>query len=88
MSKYKRSEWFEGLLETEDLIKRGYIPHYEKLNHDKVWSDYFWFHRPNEAGIVGIHLRGKPSKLSGVCDYLDHINFPYKNENRENYWYY
>lgn len=86
-NKYKRSAWFEGLLEAEDVMKKGYVPDKCKLQSSIMHTEYFWFCGGEYGGSLGINIKDT-GKLSGVCDYLDHIGHPFPGKNKESYWYY
>lgn len=64
---YKRSGWFEGLLDAEDMIKRGYT-----INH--INDEPLWFTKVDDSGIktqytLGYSLSGKKD---GAIDYIQY----------------
>lgn len=66
--KYKRSEWFEGLLEAEKLFQDGYV-------YDRSTSNYLYFQKL-PYNTIGIPNKGM--RAIGVMDYLNHRE-EYKN---------
>lgn len=71
--KYKRSEWFKGLLEAEKLYADGY--HYHKNDGIHLWfksnslSDW-----SDESGLIHSYVAYKVSdpRCIGVTDYLSY----------------
>lgn len=62
--KVKRSDWFEGLLRAEELIKDGFLPVIPKPEDNYVW---FSNGRHNTQGVSIYDKR-----LDGYNDYLEH----------------
>jgi len=64
--KYKRSEWFQGLLQAEELYKEGYedIRVSEK---SLVLIDRYGVRRKYFVGVRGL------SRLQGIHDYYAHV---------------
>lgn len=71
--KYKRSEWFEGLLQTEQLIQDGFVKDTSttaQMSGERSIL-HFWFKhedKPYSIGIDGFKLE----YCKGVIDYLEH----------------
>lgn len=65
--KYKKSEWFKGLLEAEELYKDGYS--YTWHAEFGVWfSLEVWFSK--EDSVVGV---GPLDRKVGALDYVKHF---------------
>lgn len=73
--KYQRSEWFEGLLQAEQLIKDGYTV-------GSVLDEPLWFRKiAGKCGAkmlctIGYDLSGKKD---GAIDYTEHYQKYLKN---------
>ena len=66
MFKYKRSKWFQGLLQAEELYKEGY----EDIlvsERSAVLIDGYDIRRKYFVGIHGV------SKVQGIHDYYAHV---------------
>lgn len=61
MFKYKRSAWFQGLLEAEELYKEGY----EYSSHTGL---NLWF----VCGDSKIGVPGPTMRKVGALDYVEH----------------
>lgn len=66
--KYKRSEWFEGLLLAEKLIQEGY-----QVN--STWDEPLWFTKLDEdcgAKMICTIRYDLSGKRDGAIDYIEH----------------
>ena len=61
--KYKRREWFEGLLECEELIKSGF--------EFKEAEDYMWFTKQHSSFGIPKHAT---LRCQGIEDYINYFN--------------
>ena len=61
--KYKKSEWFKGLLEAEQLYKEGY--RYTCHTGLEVWFS---------KGDSAIGISGSTLRKVGAVDYVEHYN--------------
>ena len=66
--KYKKSEWFKGLLEAEELYEQGF-----EFSYKAAWIVWFG----SEDHSVGIKCDKSP-RCDGVLDYVE-----YRMENKE-----
>lgn len=65
--KYVRSEWMEGLLEAEQLIKNGYV-------FQQPWSTdnvHAWFYKQEDERFIGIKTK-ECDRYLGVLDYVEY----------------
>jgi hypothetical protein len=73
MSNYKRSDWFNGLLEAERLIKDGWHLH----SHDYLRVEFKY----KEGGTIAFHSLAKYTDgdafTKGCMDYIDFIEENY-----------
>lgn len=60
--KYKRSAWFEGLLEAEKLFKEGFVPDYKDFSSDRI-------HLVKPGAFVMIP-KSRGEYYRGVFDYI------------------
>lgn len=63
--KYKRSAWFEGLLEAERMYNDGYVHRGVDRN-----LDYFWYKL--EDSYVGFVIQGNHNRMFGAQAYINH----------------
>lgn len=70
MSKYKKSDWFNGLLEAEQLVKGGWYLH----SHDHHLRVEF---KHKEGGTIAFHSVAKylngDAFTKGCMDYLEFL---------------
>jgi len=66
--KYKKSQWFEGLLECEAEYKSGgrYIE--PKESTEWVWLSF------GESGKVGVNINQNYQRAKGYLDYINYFN--------------
>ena len=67
--KYKRSEWMDGLLQAEQLLKEGY-------EIGSTLDEPLWFIRTEEANVrchttIGYNSLGRKD---GAIDYINYFN--------------
>jgi hypothetical protein len=67
--KYKRSDWFEGLLWTEDNVKQGMI--FEYITEPVFWNEKCTYYISRKNPSVWF--------IIGVSDYMQHYK---NNENK------
>lgn len=65
--KYKRSGWFEGLLQAEEFMKDGF-------SVNSTWDEPLWFTKIHECGsklqyTLGYSLDGRKD---GAIDYIEY----------------
>lgn len=66
--KYKRSEWFKGLLECEHEYKSGNRYIEPKEPSEWVWLSY------GESGQNGININQNYWRAKGYLDYINYFN--------------
>jgi len=68
--KYKRSEWFEGLLECEVEYKSGgrFIKPKEGAIMEWVWLSY------GKSGQIGVNINQNYQRAKGYLDYINYFN--------------
>lgn len=67
--KVKRSDWFEGLLQAEELTRTGH-----SIDIQRPDSPYLWFKDESGGSLHGITIHSK--RFFGVADYMEYY---YKN---------
>lgn len=69
-NKYKRSAWFEGLLECEAEYKSGgrFIEPKEGTLTEWVWLSY------GESGQIGVNINQNYQRAKGYLDYINYFN--------------
>ena len=67
--KYKKSEWFEGLLECEALYKAGnrMVEQESQETCSHLWLTY------GDSGKIGINVGQNYWRVVGFLDYIDHF---------------